>query len=67
VEYWRRTPLFLLATLELGRIADRLGDKRKAADSYSLVAATWRRPDQELLPYVTEAREGLARLRDMNE
>jgi hypothetical protein len=25
--------------------------------------ATWRRPDPELLPYVAEAREGLARIR----
>ena len=56
------SPLFVLATLELGRIAERLGDTRKAAECYGFVTATWRRPDPELLPYVAEAREGLARL-----
>jgi hypothetical protein len=57
------TPSFLLATLELGRIAERLKDTRKAAECYAFVIATWHRPDRELLPYVAEAREGLARLR----
>jgi serine/threonine-protein kinase len=56
------TPSFVLATLELGRIAERLGDRRKAAECYGFVAAAWHRADQELLPYVAEAREGLARL-----
>jgi hypothetical protein len=56
------TPSFVLATLELGRIAERLGDARKAAECYGFVTAAWRRPDPELLPYVAEAREGLARL-----
>jgi serine/threonine-protein kinase len=56
------TPSFVLATLELGRIAERLGDTRKAAECYSFVTAVWRRADPELLPYVAEAREGLARL-----
>jgi tetratricopeptide (TPR) repeat protein len=68
LERWRwsnsdgYTPSFVLATLELGRIAERLGDTRKAAECYGFVMATWRRPDRELLPYVAEAREGLARL-----
>jgi serine/threonine-protein kinase len=57
------SPLFVLATLELGRIAERLGDTRKAAECYGFVVAAWRRPDPELLPYVAEARDGLARLR----
>ena len=57
------TPSFVLATLELGRIAERVGDRRKAAECYGFVMATWRRADPELLPYVAEAREGLARLR----
>jgi hypothetical protein len=52
----------VLATLELGRIAERLGDTKKAAECYGFVTAAWRRPDRELLPYVAEAREGLARL-----
>jgi eukaryotic-like serine/threonine-protein kinase len=67
LERWRwsgdGTPSFVLATLELGRIAERLGDTRKAAECYGFVLAAWRRADPELLPYVAEAREGLARLR----
>ena len=67
LERWRwsgdYTPSFVLATLELGRIAERLGDTRKAAECYGFVTAAWRRADPELLPYVAEAREGLARLR----
>jgi eukaryotic-like serine/threonine-protein kinase len=67
LDRWRwnggSTPSFVLATLELGRIAERLEDRRKAAECYGFVLATWRRPDPELLPYVAEAREGLARLR----
>jgi hypothetical protein len=67
LEHWRwsggSTPSFVLATLELGRIAERLVDRRKAAECYGFVMATWRRPDPELLLYVAEAREGLARLR----
>ena len=66
LDRWRwsegSTPSFVLATLELGRIAERLGDTRKAAECYGFVMATWRRADRELLPYVAEAREGLARL-----
>jgi serine/threonine-protein kinase len=66
LERWRwsgaGTPTFVLATLELGRIAERLGDRDRAAKCYGFVVAIWRRPDPELLPYVAEAREGLARL-----
>jgi serine/threonine-protein kinase len=66
LERWRwsggYTPSFVLATLELGRIAEQLGDTRKAAECYGFVVAAWHRPDPELLPYVAEAREGLARL-----
>ena len=57
------TPSFVLATLELGRIAERLGETRKAAECYGFVLAAWRRADPKLVPYVAEAREGLARLR----
>jgi len=67
LERWRwsggNTPSFVLATLELGRIAERLGDTTKAAECYGFVMAAWHRADRELLPYVAEAREGLARLR----
>ncbi len=59
----RGSPIFVLATLELGRIAERLGDRQKAAESYGFVMAAWQRADRELLPYVAEAREGLTRLR----
>jgi hypothetical protein len=66
LERWRwsdgSTPSCVLATLELGRIAERLGGRREAAECYGFVVATWRRPDPELLPYVAQAREGLARL-----
>jgi hypothetical protein len=66
LERWRwsggSTPSFVLATLELGRIAERLGSRREAAECYGFVVATWRRPDPELLSYVAQAREGLARL-----
>jgi serine/threonine-protein kinase len=66
LERWRWStggPMFVLATLELGGIAERLGDKAKAEQHYGFVLAMWRRADPELAPYVTEAREGLARLR----
>jgi tetratricopeptide (TPR) repeat protein len=66
LDRWRwsggETTSFVLATLELGRIAERLGDATKAAECYGFVTAAWRRADQELRPYVAEAREGLARL-----
>jgi hypothetical protein len=66
LERWRwsggNTPSFVLATLELGRIAERLGDRQKAAECYEFVMAAWHRPDRELLPYVAQAREGHARL-----
>ena len=67
LERWRWSaggggPMFVLATLELGRIAERLGDTAKAGESYAFVRAMWRRPDPELAPYVAEARDGLARL-----
>ena len=66
LERWRWNAggglLFTLATLELGRITERLGDKAQAEEYYGFVLAMWRRPDPELVPYVAEAREGLARL-----
>ena len=67
LERWRWSaggggPMFTLATLELGRIAETLGDTAKAGESYGFVLAMWRRPDPELAPYVAEARDGLARL-----
>jgi len=66
LERWRWTagasPWFVLATLELGRVAERLGEREKAIASYGFVTAAWRHADPELQPYVSEARDGLARL-----
>ncbi|MDF3053290.1 MAG: protein kinase, partial [Geminicoccaceae bacterium] len=56
------SPWFVLATLERGRMAERLGEREKAIESYRLVMEAWRRADPELQPYVSEAREALARL-----
>ncbi len=55
-------PWFVLATLERGRVAERLGEREKAIESYRFVTEAWRRPDPELQPYASEAREALARL-----
>jgi DNA-binding SARP family transcriptional activator len=55
-------PLFVLGRLEQGRIADRLGERQKARDSYQFVVDVWRHADPELGPYVREARAGLERL-----
>jgi eukaryotic-like serine/threonine-protein kinase len=55
-------PWLVLATLERGRVAERLGEREKAIESYRFVTEAWRRPDPELQPYVSEAREALARL-----
>ena len=65
LEYWRwdaAGAAFVLATLERGRLAEQLGESEKAIESYRFVMAAWRRADVELEPYVSEAREGLARL-----
>jgi hypothetical protein len=45
-----------------GRVAERIGEREQAIRSYQWVVGMWRRPDPELEPYVTEAREGLTRL-----
>ena len=55
------TPSAVLATLERGRIAERLGESGKAVACYRFVADVWRRADPELQTYVTEAREGFRR------
>jgi serine/threonine-protein kinase len=56
------SPWLVLATLERGRVAERLGEREKAIESYRFVTEAWRRPDPQLQPYVSEAREALARL-----
>jgi hypothetical protein len=55
-------PLFVIGMLERGRIAEGLGERQKARDSYQFVIDVWRHPDPELEPYVREARAGLERL-----
>jgi DNA-binding SARP family transcriptional activator len=55
-------PLFVLGRLEQGRIAEKLGERQKARDSYQFVIDVWRHADAELQPYVREARVGLERL-----
>ncbi|MFL5494443.1 MAG: hypothetical protein ACJ8DC_08680, partial [Gemmatimonadales bacterium] len=56
------SPMGVLGTLERGRIAERLGQREKATQSYRFVADVWRNADPELRPYVVEAREGLKRV-----
>jgi hypothetical protein len=59
-------PSAVLAALERGRIAERLGDHRMALDRYRFVTETWRKADPQLQLYVAEAQHrcgGLARER----
>jgi len=55
-------PFLVLGRLEQGRIAEALGERQKAIDSYQFVMDVWRHADPELEPYVREARAGLERL-----
>jgi tetratricopeptide (TPR) repeat protein len=55
-------PFYVLAVLERGRIAEGLGEREKAIDSYQFVLDVWRHADPELAPYIREARAGLARM-----
>jgi hypothetical protein len=57
-----KVPSDVLWQLERARVEERLGQREKAVYDYQYVANVWRRADPELQPYVTEAREGLARL-----
>jgi tetratricopeptide (TPR) repeat protein len=55
-------PTAVLWSLLRARVAERIGEREVAINSYSWAAGMWRNADPELQPYVTEAREGLARL-----
>ena len=55
-------PTAVLWSLLRARVAERIGERERAIQSYAWVAGMWRNADPELQPYVTEAREGLARL-----
>ena len=59
---WGGGPLFTFGALERGRIAEGLGERQKAIDSYRFVADVWRHADAELEPYLREARAGLERV-----
>lgn len=52
----------VLATLERGRIAERLGDRATAVRHYRFVISVWASADPELRPHVEAARVGLRRL-----
>lgn len=52
----------VMATLERGRIAERLGDRVTAVHTYRFVIAVWGNADPELLPDVGEALVALKRL-----
>lgn len=55
-------PVRVLATLETGRSAERLGQEKRAVADHQFVINAWRHADPELEPYVREARAGLQRL-----
>jgi serine/threonine-protein kinase len=57
-------PSGIIWCLLRGRVAERIGEPERAIESYAWVAGMWRNADPQLRPYVTEAREGLARLTD---
>jgi serine/threonine-protein kinase len=56
------SPVAVLATLDRGRVAERLGERDRAVASYRFVVEVWRHADAELQPHVKAAREALARL-----
>jgi serine/threonine-protein kinase len=55
-------PLYVLGMLDRARIAESLGEREKAIDSYQFVVDVWRRADPELQPFVVEARTALTRM-----
>jgi hypothetical protein len=52
----------VLRSVQRGRVAERLGKRETAVESYRRVVQMWRKPDPELVPYVTEAKTALTRL-----
>jgi serine/threonine-protein kinase len=56
------SPLLVLGRLNRARVAERLGDRERAADLYQYVVDAWRHADPELRPHVAAARDGLERL-----
>jgi serine/threonine-protein kinase len=65
LDTWRwagNGPSLVLATLELGRLDERSGERSQAIECYRFVTAAWRWADQSLQPYVREGRDALASL-----
>jgi tetratricopeptide (TPR) repeat protein len=56
------SPLCVLGRLDRARVAERLGDRARAAGLYQYVVDAWRRADPELQPHVATAQDGLERL-----
>ena len=56
------SPVEVLRGLERGRVNERLGNRQRAIEGYSMVVQAWRNPDPELEPFVAEARAALERL-----
>ncbi len=54
--------LGIVWALERARVNDRLRNRDRAVEAYSLVANTWRNAEPELQPAVREARAALSRL-----
>jgi serine/threonine-protein kinase len=57
-------PSEVLWVLLRGRVAERLGERDRAIQAYEWVAGMWRNADPELRPYVREAQNGVARLKN---
>jgi serine/threonine-protein kinase len=55
-------PIDPLWQLERARVAEKLGNRRKAVTSYVYVSRAWANADPPLQPVVSEAREALRRL-----
>ena len=56
------SPVEILRALERGRVNERLGNRARAIEGYTLVVQAWRNPDPELQPFVAEAHAALTRL-----
>jgi serine/threonine-protein kinase len=54
-----------LATLELGRVQEKLGRYDKARENYELLVLAWQDADPELQPMVEEARQAIIRLQGL--
>jgi hypothetical protein len=60
------TPMGELTEFERARIAEKLGDKRRARDGYAFIAGMWQNGDPFFKHYALEANAGLKRLSGEN-